>query len=171
MMRVDQIGALTPELRRALEGDEHDPFDAARLPPLAWRSKDHHVVLFAPDGGPVASTGMLVAEVEVARERFEVVGIGGVLVRRGHRGRGFARTIVTAALERAASCGPEFAVLFCYEDRAGLYAKLGFASVTDRVTVEQPGGPLVMPQLMMWRPLRAGADWPAGPVTLLGLPF
>jgi GNAT superfamily N-acetyltransferase len=170
-VRLVELDALPPEVRTALEGDEHDPFDAARIPPIAWRKKTHHVVAYGDDRRPIASTGTLVASVEVAGGRFEVVGVGGVLVNAQHRGHGLARIVVTAALDRAAPLGHDFAVLFCFEDRAGLYAKLGFAAVADAVTVEQPDGPLVIPQVTMWRPFRPGARWPDGPVTVLGQPF
>jgi predicted N-acetyltransferase YhbS len=75
-----------------------------------------------------------------------VVGLGGVIVKAEQRGRGLARQLLRAALRKARSLGPAFAILFCHEDRADLYRKLGFAEVSDEVVVRQPGGYAPMPQ-------------------------
>jgi predicted N-acetyltransferase YhbS len=170
-METVEFGALPPEVRSELHGDEVDPFDAGRVPPIEWRQKDRNIALRDPDGTHVASAGILIAEVEIAGERIPVVGLGGVMVRAADRGRGRARQVVTAALAGARSDGPAFALLFCHADRCGLYAKLGFVVIAEPVTVEQPDGPLAMPMVGMWRALRDGASWPPGPVTVLGLPF
>jgi predicted N-acetyltransferase YhbS len=156
--------------RADLEGDELDPFDVAGVT-LQFRAKERHVALEDDRGRLVASTGMVITEVEVAGQRFPVVGIGGVIVNASHRGRGLARQVVEAALARAAELGPSFAMLFCLPDRAGLYRRLAFTEIVDEVRVRQPIGEAVMPMRTMWRALRAGARWPPGPVLLLGLPF
>jgi hypothetical protein len=67
--------------------------------------------------------------------------------------------------------GPAFVVLFCWADRAGRYERLGFREVVSPVRVQQPEGFEPAAQLMMWRTLEPGATWPAGEVTLFGLPF
>jgi predicted N-acetyltransferase YhbS len=169
-MEFVELGPLTPELKSELEGDEQDPFDAAGLT-LEYRAKDRHVGLRDASGQLVASAGMLIVEVEVGEERFAVVGLGGVIVNARHRGRGLARKVVDAALARAATLGPAFALLFCHEDRAGLYRKLGFVVVEDEVVVEQPDGFAALPQLAMWRRLHDRATWPGGPLTVHSLPF
>ncbi len=114
---------------------------------------------------------MVVVEVEVADERFEVVGLGGVIVNADHRGRGLARTVVNAAITKAAMLGPRFMLLFCHPDRAGLYDRLGFNQVEPPVHVEQPDGYAEMPMQTMWRALADGATWPSGHLTVRGLPF
>jgi predicted N-acetyltransferase YhbS len=170
-MTLVELGPLSPVQRAQLEGGEADPFDSARIEPLTWRVKDRHVAMVAEDGTLYACAAWLPATVEVAGAPLEVVGISGVIVRPAHRGQGAAREVVDAALLRAAGIGPSHAVLFCHADRAGLYRKLGFADIDAPLTVEQPDGPRPMPMLAMWRPLRDGATWPAGPVALRGLPF
>ena len=152
------------------KGDEADPFDAAGST-LQYRAKDQHVALREQGGPLVASTGMLLVDVEVAQERFPVVGIGGVIVNAAFRGRGLAREVVEAALAKARTLGPAHALLFCHADRAGLYRRLGFAEVLSEVVIQQPGGPAVMPQRTMWRALRDDATWPTGPVIVHSLPF
>ncbi|MFJ8039752.1 hypothetical protein ACIRBX_04450 [Kitasatospora sp. NPDC096147] len=87
------------------------------------------------------------------------------------RGRGLARLVVGGALERAAGLGPEPAIVFCRPDEAGLYAALDRREITGPVEVEQPGGPVVMPLLTRWHPLRDGAGRPAGAVWLHALPI
>jgi GNAT superfamily N-acetyltransferase len=169
-MEIVEYGTLTPERRAELEGDEDDPFDAAGSS-LQFRPKDRHVGLRADDGRVVAQAGLVVVEAEVEGVRFEVVGLGGVIVNQAHRARGYARGVVEAAVARARELGPAYMLLFCFEDRAGLYRRLGFTEITDEVHVEQPGGYARMDEHAMWRALRPGAVWPPGRVTLHSLPF
>src|SRR5215831_1409417 len=171
-MEIVEFGRLTDEFRAELEGDEDDPFDAAGTP-LRWRPKEQHVAVRGPAGRLVASTGLVVADVEVAGERFPVVGVGGVIVNEHWRGRGLARQVLEAALGAARALGPEFALLFCHPNRAGLYRRLGFTESDFAVRVEQPSGYQLMPQEThtMWRALRPGARLPEGELTLHSLPF
>ena len=169
-MKIVELGRLTAAQRAELQGDEEDPFDEAGVT-LRYRPKERHVALQDDVGRLVASAGMLVVEVEVARERFAVVGLGGVIVNAGHRGRGLAREVVEAALAQASVLGPAFALLFCHADRAGLYARLGFAEVQAPVSVRQPLGVATMTQRTMWRGLGDDSVWPAGPVLVDSLPF
>jgi predicted N-acetyltransferase YhbS len=169
-MKVVEFGRLAPEQRAELEGDEDDPFDAAGST-LAYQPKHRHVGIQDDRGRLVASTGMLVAEVEVRRQSFSAVGLGGVIVRADHRGQGLAREVVQAALATARTLGPAFALLFCHEDRAELYRKLGFAEITSEVLVKQPDGYAPMPDRTMWLSLHPPARWPDGAVTVESLPF
>ncbi len=169
-MEILEFGRLSDEQRAELEGDEEDPFDAAGST-LAHRPKERHVGIQDARGRLVASTGMLVVDVEVQAQRFPVVGLGGVIVRADHRGRGLAREIVRAALVTAHRLGPAFAVLFCRADRAGLYRKLGFNEVVSDVVVAQPEGSARMPDFTMWQGLGAQTAWPDGAVVVHSLPF
>jgi predicted N-acetyltransferase YhbS len=169
-MEVVEFGRLSDQHRRALEGDEPDPFDAAGIA-LRFRPKERHVGLQDESGRLVASTGIVVVDVEVDGERFPVVGLGGVIVSASYRGRGLARRVVEVALARARRLGPRFAVLFCHEDRAGLYRKLGFVELLGDVLVEQPGGHATMTQRTMWIALHRDASWPSGKVIVHSLPF
>jgi predicted N-acetyltransferase YhbS len=169
-MEVIEFGRLTDTFRHELEGDEPDPFES-RGNPLTYRPKDRHVALRDDAGRLVASTGMVVVEVEVEGERFPVVGFGGVIVNATHRGQGLGRKVLEAALAKAGTLGPDFALLFCHANRMGLYRKVGFIEVEATVTVEQSNGSANMHQRTMWRALREGAEWPQGPVLLRSLPF
>ena len=169
-MEVVEFGSLTDEHRQALEGDERDPFDVAGIT-LQFRSKERHVGLQDDSGRLVASTGIVVVDVEVDGERFPVVGLGGVIVSAPYRGRGLARRVVEEALARARQLGPRFAMLFCHEDRAGLYRRLGFVDLPGEILVEQPSGHATMTQRTMWLALHGDASWPPGKVIVHSLPF
>ena len=168
-MEVVDFGPLTDEERAQLEGDEFDPFDGAGMT-LQYRGKERHVAL-RDEGRLVASAGLTTTEVEVARRRFAVVGLGGVIVNADHRGRGLARRILEEALNRARATGSPFVILFCHPDRVGLYERLGFATITSPVSVQQPNGFESMTQRTMWQALRHDVSWPPGHVTIHDLPF
>lgn len=170
MTDVVELGELSAADRAQLEGDETDPFDGAGSP-VQFRAKERHVALRDTGGSLIASAGLTRSEAEVGGTRFEVVGIGGVIVNAAHRGQGLARTVVEAAVDRARAEGPDFAILFCHADRVGLYLRLGFRPITERVLVRQPHGYVPIPQRTMWRPLHDGAVWPAGPPVIHTLPF
>ncbi len=169
-MDIVEFGPLTAELKHELEGNEEDPFDTRGIA-LHYRPKDQHIGLRDDCGRLVASTGLVVVEVEVGRQRFPVVGFGGVIVKAQHRGRGLAREVLAAALGKAGNLGPTFAILFCHDDRAGLYRKVGFVAVNDEVVVRQPEGHARMPQQTMWQSLQPNAHWPAGKLIVHSLPF
>lgn len=169
-MEIVDLERLSKREWAELEGDEDDPFDDAGME-LSWRPKERHVALRAPDGSLVAAAGLTIAQLDVDGRRIAVVGLGSVIVNAAHRGQGHGRRIVEAALDRAGAMGPQFMILFCHSDRAGLYSRLGFTEITSTVTVDQPDGELEIPMLTMWRALQPGACWPDGPVRLDGLPF
>jgi predicted N-acetyltransferase YhbS len=170
-MDLVEFGELTEAQRTELHGDEQDPWDAWRIPPLQWRAKDQHVGLTDDRGRLVANAGMLVADVEAGGRRFPVVGIGGVIVNARHRGRGLSLEVIRAALEKARTLGPDFALLFCHDDRVALYRRFGFELVASEVLVEDRTGQVEMPMRTMWRALRPGAGWPRGRVVVYSLPF
>jgi predicted GNAT family N-acyltransferase len=138
-----------------LEGDEVDPFGAAGNT-LTWRLKDQHVALRRPDGPLIASAGLVRAEIEVGQGTIPVVGLGGVFVAAPYRGRGLSTRVITEALARAQTMGPEVVLLFCHRDRVGLYLRHGFAEVAPPVRVAQPDGPVEIPMVTMSRCPRAG---------------
>ncbi|WP_033218844.1 GNAT family N-acetyltransferase [Kitasatospora phosalacinea] len=151
-------------------GESEDPFEVAAVGGI-WRPKDRHFGVLL-DGRVVAHSGSVVAPVEVGGRRFEVAGIGGVLVSPRRRGHGLARAVVTAALDAARADGLELAMLFCLPDRAPLYARLGWTALPGPVTAEQPTGPEAVRLGAMWTGLVPGAVWPeGGEVRLHSLPF
>jgi predicted N-acetyltransferase YhbS len=170
VIEVAHVAAWTREARDELYDGEARPF-GGDTQQLGWRDKELHTV-GRVDGRVVSHVALTVAIAEVAGTAFAVVGVGGVLVARSQRGRGRLTPVMEAALERAATLGPERALLFCAERRVGMYARFGFDRVGDAVTVDRPGGGTwEFPEVTMWRPLRPGVAWPAGPVRLYGLPF
>ena len=166
-MELVELGAMTARGRADLAAGEAHPFG---VNDLHWRESDRYLALRA-DGRLVAAAGLVIAAVEAAGDRFDVVGVGGVIVARPHRGKGFMRRVMDAAIERAEKLGPDFAMLFCSVANSRRYARFGFREIGATVTAVQPGHTVEMGEVSMWRPLRAGAAWPAGPVRVRGLPF
>jgi GNAT superfamily N-acetyltransferase len=170
-VEVVEFGALNDGQRAELEGNEEDPFDA-RGTRLMWRAKDRHVGLQDGDGRLVASTGLVLAEIEVGDgPPTPVVGFGGVIVTAHRRGQGLANRVIGEALRLASTLGPALAILFCHRDRAGLYERHRFTEIPPPVMVQQPDGFVEMPQVAMWRPIRDGGTLSPGRVKLLSLPF
>ncbi|HEY7267665.1 MAG TPA: GNAT family N-acetyltransferase [Solirubrobacterales bacterium] len=170
-LEVIEFGRLSEAQRGELEAGEEDPFDAAGNT-LTWRPKDRHVALRQEDGTLVASTGFVIAELQVDDcPALSFVGIGGVFVTAARRGQGLGDRIVGEALGFARALGPDLALLFCHRDRAGLYEKHGFTAVNPPVLVRQPGEFVEMPLLTMWRPLGGDAAPAPGRLTVHSLPF
>jgi len=166
-----ELGALTEQDWAGLEDGEHEPFGPVGAQ-LAWRPKDRHVGLRAPDGRLVAVAGAVVAAIDVEGDQgFEVVGVGSVIVTRSLRGRGLLARLFEPLLALAEGLGPERAMLFCRPELVALYRRRGFIEIDAPVWVDQPGGRIEMPLAAMWRALRDGAEWPPGRVDVRGLPF
>jgi predicted GNAT family N-acyltransferase len=155
-----------------LVAGEREPFGGL-AEDLVWSRKERHVALCEPDGRLVAAAGAVLAEVAVGSlASFQVVGLGGVIVTRSHRGQGLMRVIFEALLGVAAEMGPDRAMLFCLPSLIALYEHFGCMEIPETVWAEQPEGRLEVPLCAMWRPLREGVPaWPAGRVEVLGLPF
>jgi GNAT superfamily N-acetyltransferase len=169
-MRLEEHGPLTSgQWEEIVDGDE-DPFGAGALH-LRWLPKERFFVLRGADGRLAAATGLVVVDVEVGGETFAVVGIGAVIVSKRQRGRGLMRRVLGAALDAAPSLGADRAMLFCSPANVPRYERFGFREIEGRVVVQQPAGPVEMPPAAMWRPLRPGATWPGGPVSVPGPPF
>jgi predicted GNAT family N-acyltransferase len=170
-MELVELQEVTSQQWRALLAGERQPW-GGDAEGLVWGDKQRHVGLRDDHGRLVALAGAVTIEVEVALvERFQVVGVGGVLVTASERGRGLVWELLRALLEIAAEMGPERAMLFCRPQLTGLYGRLGFAEIAGPTSVRQPDGMVEMPLRTMWRPLRAGVGWPRGRVEVLGLPF
>ncbi|WJV50191.1 GNAT family N-acetyltransferase [Streptomyces flavofungini] len=154
-------------------GDGTDPFGVAGTG-LTWLPKEVHFGVRSTAGRLVAHAGLLRLPVAIDGSPTEVIGVGGVAVAPDLRGRGLARTVLTAALDHARTMGPRHALLFCRPPLVALYDRLGWRELTGDVQVEQPAGPVVMPLRTMWTPLEAGpgaAPWPAGDVRVLSFPM
>jgi predicted GNAT family N-acyltransferase len=170
-VEVVEFGGLTDAYRAELEGDEDDPFDG-RGTELSWRRKERHVALRGDDGRLVASTGLLLTEIQVdAGPIVPVVGIGGVFVAASHRGQGLSIRVIVEALRLAGTLGPYVVILFCHRNRAGLYVRHQFVEIPPPVLVQQPDGFAEIPLVAMWRTLREGVSLPRGRVKVLSLPF
>ena len=172
-MKLIEFGRLSDEQNAELVGDEEDPWGADEFG-LEWLPKDHHVAVCDDDGKLLAIAGLVVVDVQFGAEPpVPVVGVGGVIVTASHRGQRLGQRVISEAVTRAETMGPEIAMLFCRTEIAGLYRQHGFIEVPGRVLVDQPGGTVEMPEggVTMWRPLKVGARPPGGTVRVNGLPF
>ena len=167
---IEHVGQITQAQYDEIEAGEKDPFGLDD-DDIEWQGKTHQTLLRGDDGTLIAKVGLVVVDVEAGREAFQVAGVGGVIVTRAERGKGRLRQTLEPALERARALGPEHAMLFCAERNVAVYGRFGFELIEAPVIVQQPAGPFVMPMPAMWCPLREGATWPVGLVSLPGPPF
>lgn len=169
-MELVELGPLSVQDWLQLTGREREPFGATTAG-LTFRPKDRHAAFRDRDGTLAAAVGATVATVRVGGGGpFEVVGIGGLIVRRDLRGRDLATPLMDRLRDMIDSLGPERAMLFCEEGLVAGYARRGYARIDAPVRVDQPGGRIEIPLRAMWRPLRP-STWPPGTVDLDGLPF
>lgn len=139
---------------------------------LVFRPKTKHVGLRNASGELVAVAGVTLVTVEVApHPPFDVVGLGGLILRPELRGLGVAGPIMDRIKTITEESGPDRAMLFCEPELQPLYARRGYRVIGDPVTVDQPEGEIEMPLSAMWRPLRSAVEWPPGPIRIHGLPF
>jgi len=174
MVHVVELESVTGAQWAEIIGEEVDPWGGGVGERMAWADKEWYVAALTSDETLAALAGAVVAGVDVEDAgSFDVLGIGGVFVRRDKRGRGLALLIMKALLTRAEqdNSSPDRAMLFCRPHLTGLYGKFGFREIEAPVWAEQPEGRVEMPMPAMWRALREGADWPPGRVDVTGLPF
>lgn len=157
--------------RAALFGWGNDVWnDAGRAAALKRRPAQWHVVVRRA-GVPVAHAGVVRQVGTVGGEPVAFGGVGGVITPPAWRGRGFAAAAMAAA---AGVCreqaGAAFGLLFCFEEVAPFYARLGWQRVEAPVVVDQPAGKVAPPFVTMALPLR-GRAWPAGAVDVGGFPW
>lgn len=168
MVAIGDYGRADAEM---IIGDEVDPFQGpAEID--EWMPKTEHFVI-RREGMLLGHVGLVESVADIGDEEVPVVGFGGVIVARAWRGKGLARALIAAATCRAREMGPDFALLFCRGDRAGIYIKLGWIAlpVGTRVSVLQHRGETAMPLRTMWAALHGSRDWPPGRVHLRSLPM
>jgi GNAT superfamily N-acetyltransferase len=169
-VEVVEFGALSLREWIDLTGRAREAFGQTTAR-LTFRPKDHHVGLRDSDGRLIAVAGATIASVEVeGSERFDVVGIGALIVRADMRGNGLARPVMDAVSTLAMRLGPDRAMIFCEPETMALHVTRGYAPISAPVWADQPDGRIEMPLAAMWRALRP-SEWPAGTVNLDGLPF
>lgn len=169
-MRLVEMDRITDSDWQQIVAGEPEPWGSV-AEALRWRETSHNLGLCDETGNLVAHAGLVLAEVRVADVPLQVAGVGGVIVTRSARGRGFARVLIERVLEIADELDAERAMLFCLPAKIGLYAKFGFQLIEEPVWVAQPGGSIEMPLRTMWKALTPAAAWPAGKIELLDEPF
>lgn len=172
-MRLVERDTFTTEQWKAIVGQEQEPWGGGPAESMTWCEGKRYLVALDDSGGgePEAVIGVLVAAVEAGGERFDVVGVGSLIVAESRRRQGLGGQLLERGLELAGQMGPERAMLFCEDALVARYSRYGFELIEGPVFAEQPDGRIEMPMNSMWRPLCEGARWPPGRVDVLGLPF
>ena len=172
MLEAAEIEVLTSRDWDELVAGEHQPFGGIGEA-LTWRIKDRYVAVRDDGGRLLAAAGIVRADVRVGgAEPFTVVGIGGVIVTRSARGRGFGRAVIEGAVGLARRTEVERAMLFCLPRNVPLYEKFGVLALDTPARARQAQGVIEVPMTAMWAPLREGVQWPPGDdVEVIGEPF
>jgi GNAT superfamily N-acetyltransferase len=171
LVQLVEFGALSVREWIDLTGREREPF-GARSAGLVWGPKERHVGLREPGGRLAAVAGAMGVTVEVdGVGPFDVVGLGGLIIRKDLRGQGLMPALMDGLAGLAESMGPDRAMIFCDTHLIALYQRRGYRLISDPVWVDQPEGRVEMPVSALWRPLRPGPVWPPGRVDVRALPF
>ncbi len=169
-MEVLELADFGPAAYDQIVDGELDPYGTDHLD-IHWREKTGHVAL-VERGRIIGHAGWVPADLRAAgAEQVRIVGLGGVMVHRRHRGRGLGHRLVTEAMERMGRLGVPLGMLFCRTQRVPFYESLGWYPTEERVTADQPGGTVAMPLVTCWTPLTEGAAPPRSALHIDGLPF
>ncbi len=76
-----------------LVAGEDDPFGVEDDELTSGATKTHHTVHYEGER-PIGHVGLLVAPIQAGGEAFDVVGVGGVIITRSHRGQGLLRPLL-----------------------------------------------------------------------------
>jgi predicted N-acetyltransferase YhbS len=170
-LQIVELGRLSMRDWAQLVQGEHEPFGGT-CAGFEFRAKDHHVGIRDGDGTLIAAGGWSVVEVEVdGYGRFEVIGLGALIVRHDCRRAGLATPIMERLRGAIAQTGVTRRLLLCEPHLVELYTRWGYLPIEDPVWVRQPSGPVRWPLAAMWRPAEPTVSWPAGVVRVLGPPF
>ena len=169
-MEVIELSDFSPDDYEQIVDGETDPYGTDHLG-MDWKSKSGHVAL-VEGGRTIAHAGWVPADVRATTgEQLRIVGLGGVMVHRDHRGNGLGHRLVAAAMQQMARVGRPVGMLFCRTQRVPFYESLGWHPLAVPVTADQPSGPVVMPLVTCWTPLSEGATVPESELHVEGLPF
>jgi GNAT superfamily N-acetyltransferase len=136
---------------------------------LRWRPKEVHLILDV-NGEPASHVGLVKHEVAVAGRPVLVGGVGGVVTVPAWQKHGYARELMSHAVNFFAEWKVDAGLLFCMPHRVQFYESQGWSLVSDPVMIEQPEGEMVSPLLVMIIPV-AGYRWPYGEVKLKSFPW
>jgi predicted GNAT family N-acyltransferase len=168
-LEVQIVDSYSAADRYDLAGGEKDPSETS-VYQLQWRPTEKHV-LVVEGGKTVCHVGLVGQTVEVQGNRVSIAGIGGVLARRGCRGRGYCRIAMDAAEAFALSeMAVNFILLFCRPALQSFYEHLGWVKVLSPVWVEQVQGDVLLPIVSMVKCLSA-EQWPRGEIRLGSRPW
>lgn len=139
---------------------------------LEWANGDWQVLVW--EGDELASMVEIVERTgKVGEKPVKLAGIGGVATWPAFRKRGLATTAMQKAMDFiSAQLDAEFGLLVCDIEKIPFYGRLGWQVVDESLLViEQPGGKMDFPSIVMVWPCHEGKEWPAGKIDLCGPPW
>lgn len=155
--------------RLSLAGGESDPNQTASYG-LVWQPKTLHIFIFE-DGIVASHVGLVNQTITVGGNRISVAGVGGVLTRRDCRGKGFGQMALKKAEEYVRQQkDANFGMLFCRDAVRPWYERLGWSAIKEPVWIDQPGGVIQAPLVVMTKCL-SHESWPDGLIELGCLPW
>jgi predicted acetyltransferase len=111
------------------------------------------VHFFLEDDGHLASHAAVLRHVvSVNGQDATIAGLGGVVTLPWAQRRGYARALVTHAMDCVKDANVDGGLLFCITKRVPYYAAMGWELVDGPVFVEQPKGRIVSPLPVMTLP-------------------
>jgi GNAT superfamily N-acetyltransferase len=130
-------------------------------------------VLVEADGRVVAHAGILYRVIQVGQLRVPVGGLAGVMTLHDWRGRGYARAALAHATAFVAmQLWARFAVVICPREDTAFYEHLGWRVAEAPISCEQPGGQVTLEgEVVLSLACQGEADWPGGPINLMGTPW
>jgi predicted acetyltransferase len=139
---------------------------------LTWARGEWYVLVRTAAGALSSMIEILERTVTVDGQPVRVGGVGGVGTHPEHRLRGHS----TAALRVAAdfmrdTLRAPFGLLMTGEEEIPFYGRLGWQPIANPVTLDQPGGRIVVSDAVHMAMTLGPDPWPSGPVHLGGLPW
>jgi GNAT superfamily N-acetyltransferase len=169
-MELIDLPEFGPDQVAQIVDGEPDPWTTGHLS-IEWRPKTAHLGL-TDRGRLIGHAGWVPVQLHGENGQvLEVLGLGGVIVHRDHRGHGAGAQLVSGATTSMAAVGGVIGMLFCRTERLAFYDRLGWIRIGATVTADQPAGPVTVPLHACWRPLVEGAALPPTDLHVEGLPF
>lgn len=149
-MEIRQATALSDAEHQHLFGWGDNIFDTAALG-LTWRQKDLHFLLFA-NQRLASHAALLTHVVDLDGADATVAGLGGVVTLPWAQGNGYARAVVTEAMNTLRAWSVDGGLLFCIPRMVPYYEKLGWSVFEGPVLINQTPNTIGSPLPVMVLP-------------------
>jgi predicted acetyltransferase len=138
---------------------------------LVWNEKDDFRVLVTADERLVSTLGIVRRVGKVGDQPVLLGGVGGVATHPEFRKNGYAGLALQAAGEfMRETMRVDFGHLLCGPHMEHYYARFGWQTVTNPCWADQPGGKVLLNEVIMILPCQQ-REWLSGEIDLCGLPW